>query len=127
MSQVTLLPVRWKFEFTQLESPPGGGLVHSLAVQTLSVVGGGDIGMPTMDIWDFISQRIPGGSSASAGARTLIKTVNAASRRPDHRFVMNSPLLGMMPCRSAEICSRGKGSVKLVPDPPNDDRPASSP
>ena len=38
--QVALFPTRWKSLVTQVLSPPGGGWVHSLAVQSLDVMAG---------------------------------------------------------------------------------------
>jgi hypothetical protein len=62
-------------------------------VQICIVTGGGDIGMPSIDIWEVISQRTPGGSWAKAGATQIIGNEDAASKRRDHDLNMTPPIV----------------------------------
>ncbi len=91
VSQLTLLSVRWKFEFVQVcPGGEGGGRVQTLAVQSVLVFGGGLYGMPGMIVCEVVCQRTPG-ASARAGDKDANTAMDAAATRLQPELFMQFP------------------------------------
>jgi hypothetical protein len=113
VSQLTFSPSRRKFETSQVcPGGGGGGWVHSFAVQSCIVFGGGLNGTPGMTICDVVCQRLPGRSSATAtAARMHIEA--AAARRPELERTIRFPFRFSGRLDGVRVvCARGGRTVK---------------
>jgi hypothetical protein len=85
-----LFEVLWKFDTVQVcPGGGGGGCVHSLAVQSCIVFGGGLNGTPGRTICEVVFQRTPGASARASVRKTAIDA--AASRRQKRERIMRCP------------------------------------